>query len=36
MKKGAVAPYKEIGVTQYLQGLRRFYFKTREIGRAHV
>lgn len=30
LKKGAREPYKEIGVAQCFQGLRRFCFQTRE------
>ena len=30
LKKGVREPYKEIGVTQCFQRLRRFYFQTRD------
>ena len=34
LKKGAREPYKEIGVAQCFQGLRRFCFQTREVCTA--
>lgn len=36
LKKDAREPYKEIGVAQYFQGLRRFCFQTRDYRQSDI